>query len=118
MLKIISILLIKTWSPASGLARQTLPVYFGQYSDIAGDINNILAFYCNIPWTWTHTSSKQSGRDLISMSLCHEPKNIYLIPAKKKISLASVYYIFFGIYSFLCLLSKLISGGGWWPSGF
>ena len=57
MLKIISILLIKTWSPASGLVRQT-PVYFGQYWDIGGDINNILAFYCNIPWT--HTNSKQS----------------------------------------------------------
>ena len=55
MLKIISILLIKTclWPGV----RQT-PVYFGQYWDIGGDINNILAFYCNIPWT--HTNSKQS----------------------------------------------------------
>ena len=85
MLKIISILLIKTWSPASGLARQSLPVYFGQYWDIEGDINNILAFYCIIPLQWTHTSSKQSSRDLISMSLCHPvPENKYLIPAKNK----------------------------------
>ena len=69
MLKIISILLIKTWSPASGLVRQT-PVYFGQYWDIEGDINNILGILLQHSLD-THRQQTEQGWDLISMSLCH-----------------------------------------------